>query len=390
MIMRSVSVIGIGETKLGKLPDRTLRDLISEAGEKAIADAGIERSMIQAAYVGNFNGGSLCGQSHLGPLTAEVLHLGNIPTIRVEGACGSGGLAFRQAYIGIMSGLYDVVLVGGVEKMTHQTTDVVTATLASAMDVDYESRLGLTFPGCFAMIANRYFHDFRNVKTEMAMCAQNNHLNASLNPDAQMQKTFTLEKILSADLIADPLSLFDCSPMTDGAAYVVLAASDIAASISKKRVIDIIGSGHSGDFLTMATRKPITTFPATVLASGQAYKQAGLTAKDIDFAEVHDCFTITQIINIEDLGFAEKGKGGDAVAAGDILRDGGRIPINVSGGLKAKGHPVGATGISQIYEIVTQLRGEAGERQLKKCDIGLAQNLGGTASTAVVHIFRGR
>lgn len=388
--MRSVSVIGIGETKMGKLPDRTLRDLISEAGEKAIADAGIDRSLIQAAYLGNFNGGSLCGQSHLGPLTAEVLGLGNVPTIRTEGACGSGGLAFRQAYIGIMSGLYDVVLVGGVEKMTHAATDVVTATLASAMDVDYEAMLGLTFPGCFALIANRYFHDFRNIKKEMAMCAQNNHLNASLNPDAQMQKTFTLEKILGADLIADPLSLFDCSPMTDGSAFIVLAASDIAASISKKRVIDIIGSGHSGDYLTMATRKPITTFTATIKAAAQAYSQAGITAKDVNFAEVHDCFTITQIINIEDLGFAEKGKGGDAVANGDILRDGGRIPINVSGGLKAKGHPVGATGISQIYEVVTQLRGEAGERQLKKYDIGLAQNLGGTASTAVVHIFRGR
>ena len=388
--MRSVSVIGIGETKLGKLPDRTLRDLIAEAGGKAIADAGIEKSMIQAAYIGNFNAGTLCGQSHLGPLVTEVLGLPNIPAVRVEGACGSGGLAFRQAYIGVMSGLYDVVIVGGVEKMTHQTTDAVTATLASAMDVDYEAMAGLTFPGCFAMIANRYFHDFRNVKKEMAMCAYNNHLNASLNPDAQMQKVFELEKILNADLIADPLSLFDCSPMTDGAVFTVIAATDVVKGDARNRMVDIIGSGHSGDYLTMATRKPITTFPATVSAAAQAYKQAGITAKDVHLAEVHDCFTITQIINIEDLGFAEKGKGGDAVANGDILRDGGRIPINVSGGLKAKGHPVGATGISQIYEIVTQLRGDAGPRQLKKCEIGLAQNLGGTASTAVVHIFRGR
>jgi acetyl-CoA acetyltransferase len=373
---------------MGKFPDRTIREMVSLAGEAAIEDSGLEKKDIQALYFGNFVGQQLCGQGHMGSLVSETLGLGLIPAIRTEGACASGGLAFRMGLIAVMSGLYDAVLVGGVEKMTHRATEVVTEAIGSAMDYEREMLEGFTFPANFAMIAQRYFYEYRNVKKEMAMCAVNNHHNASLNPDAQMPKEITLEKALSCDMIADPIGLFDCSLVTDGAAFVVIASTDIAKGLKKHRTIEVIGSGHAGDTITLASKQSITSFAATLNASRQAYTQAGLGPKDINLAEVHDCFTITQIINIEDLGFFEKGKGGDAVSRGDIALS-GKMPINTSGGLKAKGHPIGATGISQIFEIIVQLRGDAGARQVKKADIGLTQNLGGTAGTCMVNIFKG-
>lgn len=386
--MRSVSVIGIGETKMGKLPDRSLRDLIREAGSKAIADAGIDKDTIEALYIGNFNASYLCYQSHLGPLASEVLGLGNIPAVRTEGACASGSLAFRQGLIAIASGIYDVVLVGGVEKMTHRETETVTTGIASAADVELEVNLGATFPSIFAMLANRYFYEYGNVREHMAMCAVQNHANALLNPDAQMHKKISMEEVKNGFPVAYPLTVFDCSLVTDGAAFVVLAATEVAKKISHKRIVEVIGSGHAGDTLTIATKKSLTTLDATVNAATQAYKMAGIKPSDIDFAEVHDCFTITQILNIEDLGFFEKGQGGIAVLEGKTALD-GKLPINTSGGLKAKGHPIGATGLSQVYEVVTQLRGEAGPRQVRKADIGLTHNLGGTAATCLVNIFRG-
>lgn len=387
--MRSVAVLGVGESKMGRHPDLSIRQLIAQAGGDALLDAGVEAKDIKAAYIGNFVGQPLAGQGHLGALTAEVLGLGTIPTIRTEGACASGGLAFRIGVQAIRSGDADIVLVGGVEKMTHQPTGIVTEAIASAMDYELEARQGGTFPANFAMIANRYFYEYRNVKREMALCAVNAHANACLNPDAQMPKEITLEKALEAAYIAEPLGLFDCSLVTDGAAFVVLAAADIARSISKRRLVEVVGSGHAGDALTLFSKQSITSFAATRAASVEAYTQAGLKPADIDFAEVHDCFTISQIIATEDLGFFAHGCGADAVAEGVTARD-GRMPINVSGGLKAKGHPIGATGLSQIYEVVTQIRGEAGARQLKKANIGLTQNMGGTAATCLVHIFKGR
>jgi acetyl-CoA C-acetyltransferase len=295
----------------------------------------------------------------------------------------------RQGYIGILSGMFDVVLVGGVEKMTHRATADVTTAVASAMDYETEAMAGLTFPASFAMIANRYFYEYRDVKREMALCAVNAHHNGSLNPDAQMQKEISLDKVLGADMIASPLSLYDCSLVTDGAVFAVLAATDIAESIGKHRIIEVVGTGHAGDTLTLYSKKNITSFKATLVAAKEAYERADLKPTDIDFAEVHDCFTITQIINTEDLGFFEKGKGGDAVSEGITALE-GALPINPSGGLKAKGHAIGATGVSQIYELVTQIRGEAGPRQVRKADIGLSHNLGGTAGTCVVHILKGR
>lgn len=387
--MRNVSVIGVGETKMGSFPDKSLRDLIKEAGSKAIEDAGIEVDQIDALHVGNFNSSYLCSQSHIGPLAAEVLNLGNIPTLRTENACATGSLAFRYAYMAIAAGFYDVVLVGGVEKMTHRDTSIVTSALASASDARRESGIGATFPSLFALIANRHMYEYGTTRKQLAMVSVQNHDHGLLNSDAQMQKKITVDKVINGFPVAHPFSLYDCSLITDGAAFVVLAASDIAKEMSKKPLVDIVGSGHSGDALTLAGKKNITQFSATIKAADEAYKMSGLTPRDIDFAEVHDCFTITQIINTEDLGFFEKGKGGIAVEEGKTVLN-GEITINPSGGLKAKGHPIGATGISQIYEAIIQLRGEAGDRQVKNAEIGLTHNLGGTAATCLVHIFKRR
>ncbi len=385
--MRQVSIIGIGETKMGKFPDKSLRDLIREAGSQAIADAQIDKKSIQALFIGNFNGSYLCLQSHMGPLASETLGLGTIPTVRTEGACASGSLAFRQAMISIAAGIYDVVIVGGIEKMTHRATEEVTTAIASAADVEMEVNVGATFPSIFAMIANRYAYEYGDVREAMAACAVQNHANALLNPDAQMHKAVTVEQVLNGARIASPLTIFDCSLVTDGSAFVVLAATEIAKKISPNRPIDVLGSGQAGDALTAASKPSLTTLQSTVEAAKDAYAMAGLAPADIDLAEVHDCFTITQILNCEDLGFFEKGTAARAILAGETsLR--GRIPINSSGGLKAKGHPIGATGLSQIYEIVTQLRGKAGERQIDGARRGLTHNLGGTAATCTVHIFQ--
>lgn len=387
--MRSVSVIGIGETKMGKFPDKSLRDLILEAGTKALEDSKIEKSKIEALYIGNFNASQLAGQSHVNALASEVLGLGCIPTLRTEGACASGSLAFRQGLIAIAAGLYDVVLVGGVEKMTHQDINTVTTAIASAADAELEVNLGTTFPSIFAMIANRYKYEYGEVRNAMATCAVQNHNNALLNPDAQLHKKIDIDKVIGGIPVADPLTVYDCSLITDGAGFLVLAASEVAEGLTDNPLIEVIGSGHAGDTLTISSKASITTLNATFQAAEEAYKMAGIKPSDIDFAEVHDCFTITQILNIEDLGFFEKGKGAQAILENKTAFN-GCIPINTSGGLKAKGHPIGATGISQIFEVVTQLRGEAGKRQVRGAGIGLAHNIGGTGATCVVNIFKRR
>lgn len=385
--LRPVSIIGVGETKMGKLPDRTLRDLITQAGTTAMQDAGIEADQIESLFMGNFNSGYLCNQNHMGALASEVLGLGTTPTIRVEGACASGSLALRQGMIAVASGLCDIVLVGGVEKMTHRSTEEVTTAVASAADSVLEFGVGATFPAIFAQLANRYMYEYGNCREAMALCAIQNHAHALLNPDAQLHKAITLENVLNGFPIADPLTIFDCSLVTDGAAFVVLAATEVAASLGKPaRHIKIKGSGHAGDSLTVASKKSLTTMAATVDAAQQAFRASKLSPADISLVELHDCFTITQLITMEDLGFFEKGTGAQAILDGKTTRN-GKIPVNVSGGLKAKGHPIGATGLSQIYELVTQLRGEAGERQLSTVNFGLAHNLGGTAATCVVTIL---
>ncbi len=381
---KRVVVLGVGLTKFGEHWNRGFRELAIEAGVKAIEDAGIAGKDLDAMYIGNMSGGRFIGQEHLASLISGELGL-NIPSTRVEAACASGGLAVRQAYLSILSGKHDVVLVGGVEKMTDILTPDVTTTLAGAADQEWEGYYGATFPGLYALMARRHMHEYGTTREQLALVAVKNHENATKNPIAQYPYKISVEDVLNSTPVAEPLNLLDCSPITDGAAALILCSEDFAKKMSDKLVY-IRGSGHATDMLALHARDSLVEIKATKLAAKMAYDEAGIKPKDVDLAEVHDCFTIAEILATEDLGFVEKGKGGRFVESGETRLD-GSLPINTSGGLKACGHPVGATGVKQICEIVLQLRGEAGERQVKDAKIGLAHNVGGSGATAVVHIL---
>jgi len=385
--MRDVAVIGIGVTKFGELWDKSFRQLIAEAGAKALLDSGISGGDIDAMYIGSMSSGRFVGQEHIGALVADASgfsHL-HIPATRIEGACASGSLAVRQGYLSIASGMNDVVVVGGIEKMNDVSGEAATETLATAADQEWESFFGVTFPGLYALMARRHMYKYGTTKKQLAEVAVKNHSNGALNPNAQYQRPIKLETALNSIMVADPLGLFDCSPVTDGSASVVLCAADKAKKFTDDP-IKIIGSGQGSDTLSLHARDHLCTLDSTVYAAKKAYKQANVKPSDIDVAEVHDCFTIAEIMAIEDLGFVKKGEGGKAVADKITTLD-GRIPVNTSGGLKSKGHPVGATGVAQIVEIVQQLRGTADKRQVKGAKIGLAHNVGGSGATAVVHIM---
>ena len=385
--MREVAVIGIGMTKFGELWDKSFRDLVAEAGIKAIMDAGIEGKDIDAMYIGGMSSGGFVEQEHVAPLAIEVAGLEDfhIPATRVEGACASGGIATRQGYIAVASGMHDIVLVGGAEKMTDVVGTEATNVLASAADREWEAFFGMTFPGLYALMARYHMHKYGTTQEQLASVAVKNHFNGSMNPNAQFNRKISIDDVLASPMVADPLHLLDCSPITDGAAAAILAPLDIAKKFTDK-IVKILASTQASDTISLHNRKRFDALPAAVHAARQAYKMAGIEPKDIDVAEVHDCFTIAEIMAIEDLGFFEKGKGGKASEDGLTALD-GQIPINTSGGLKAKGHPVGATGVAQVNEIVLQLRGEAGERQVKDAEIGLTHNVGGSGGTAVIHIL---
>ncbi|MDE2059289.1 MAG: thiolase domain-containing protein [candidate division NC10 bacterium] len=385
--MRGVSVIGIGCTPFGKQNGVGIVDLALQACREALNDAQVPSSRIDAFYLGNFVSETLVHQGSLAPIVAHRLGLGPIPCTKVEGACASSGIAFRHGVLLIASGLCDIVLAGGVEKMTSAETGAVTEALASAGDAESEMRLGLTFPGTFGIIMRRHMHQYGTTREQVAMVSIKNRSNGSTNPKAHFQKPVTLEEILESRLICDPLRLYDCTPISDGAAAAVLCAADLADEFTDRRV-DVIGSGHATGPATLFEMADLTTFEASVAAAHQAYREAGIAPSDVDVAEVHDCFTIAEITAIEDLGFVAKGQGGPAVADG-LTALNGKLPINPSGGLLSKGHPVGATGLAQIYEIVGQLRGEA-INQVKGAQIGLAHNLGGTGAVSTVHILKRR
>lgn len=383
--MRQVAVIGAGKTPFGVFPGENLRSLAVAAGKKALADARIEPGAIESFYLGNFAGPQFTTQNHLAPYISTALGMTGIPSTRFEAACASSGAAFFQAYMGVASGIYDVVMVAGVEQMTCQPTPRVTEILAGAGDCATEVKAGSTFPSLFAMIARRHMHDFGTTRAQISAVAVKNHENGALNPDAQMRKAITLEQAMNARPIAEPLNLYDCSLISDGAAAVVLCIADRAREFTD-RPIRVLGVAQASDWLALDQKPDITTFAAVRAAAQKAYKAAGLGPKDIQFAEIHDCFTIAEIVAMEDLGFVERGRGGFFTAEGSTRRD-GSMPINASGGLKSKGHPVGATGAGQICDLVQQIRCEAGERQLKRHSVGLAQNLGGSGATCVVSIL---
>ena len=383
--MRPVAIIGIGKTAFGAFPDRDLRSLAVEAGQKCLADAHVSPSQVEAYYLGNFAGPSFVGQNHLAPYIAGAMGITGVPCTRIEAACASSGSAFYHAVSSVAAGLNDVVLVAGVEKMTSQTTPKVTEILAGAGDTCGEVRAGATFPALFAMIARRHMYQYGTTREMLAAVAVKNHENGAKNPLAHMRKVITMEQALKGKPISEPLTVFDCSLISDGAAAVLIAPLERAAEFTDKPV-KVLGVAQTSDYVALDQKDDITTFRAVVAAAQKAYKMAGVTAQDIQFAEVHDCFTIAEIIAIEDLGFVKKGDGGPYELAG-CTRLTGPLPINTSGGLKSKGHPVGATGVGQICDLVYQLRGEAGESQLARHSLGLAQNLGGSGATAVVTIL---
>ncbi len=383
--MRPVAVIGAGKTPFGALAGRDLRSLAVEAGEKCLKNGHLSPSQIEAFWLGNFAGPSFVGQNHLAPYVSTALGLEGIPATRVEAACASSGSAFFHAVSAVAAGLYEVVLVAGVEKMTSQPTARVTEILASAGDCSGEIKAGSTFPSLFAMIARRHMYQFGTTREQLAAVAVKNHANGFLNPNAHMRKIITLEQALNARPVAEPLGLYDCSLISDGAAAVAITSLERARDFTDKPV-RVLGIAQASDYVALDQKQDITTFPAVRKAAEKAYAMASLSAKDIQFAELHDCFTIAEIIAMEDLGFVKRGEGGPRSAAGYTALH-GELPINTSGGLKSKGHPVGATGVAQICDLVEQIRCEAGERQVKRHSLGLAQNLGGSGATCVVSIL---
>src|SRR6516164_1495224 len=383
--MRPVAVVGIGKTAFGAFPERDLRSLAVEAGEKCLADAHVSPSKIEAFYLGNFAGPAFVGQNHLAPYIASGLGISGVPCTRFEAACASSGSAFFHAFSSVAAGLYDLVLVSGVEKMTSQPTPVVTEILAGAGDTAGEVRAGATFPALFGMIARRHMFQYGTTREHLAAVAVKNHSNGAKNPLAHMRKVITMEQALSGKPIAEPLTVYDCSLISDGAAAVLITPLDRARDLTSKPV-RILGIAQTSDQVALDDKEDITTFRAVRIAAEKAYKMADVKPADIEFAEVHDCFTIAEIVATEDLGWVEKGEGGPYALEGRTCLHGER-PLNASGGLKAKGHPVGATGVGQICDVVMQIRGEAGDLQVARNEVGLAENLGGSGATADVTIL---
>ncbi|RAP44249.1 thiolase domain-containing protein [uncultured Methanosphaera sp.] len=381
--MRDVAIIGVSQTKFGELWEKSFRDLVVEAGVAAIRDANMVGDDLDAMYIGNMSGGLFVGQEHIGALIAEHSGLAPIPATRVEAACASGGLALRQAIMAVASGYYDHVMAAGVEKMT----DVVDATpaIAAAADQEWEAQQGVTFPSLYAMMARRHMYEYGTTREQIAGFAVLGHKNGALNPKAQFQREISIDAVLNSTKVAEPLNLLDCSPVSDGAAAVIVVPADEAQKYTDTPVY-VRASTQASDTIALHSRKSLTTIQSTVLASRKAYEIAGLKPEDMDVAEVHDCFSINGLLAIEDLGFFEKGKGGQAIEDGLIERD-SDIAVNTSGGLKARGHPLGATGIAQAAEVTWQLRQEADKRQVSDVENGLTLNIGGTGGTAAVHIL---
>ncbi|MDH5533627.1 MAG: thiolase domain-containing protein [Candidatus Pacebacteria bacterium] len=378
----NVVIAGHYITQFGELWNNSLVDLLEEAIKGSIKDSGFKESEIEAVFVSNMGAGQFDNQLHLGAMASQMIE-GYPPSLRIEGACASGGLAMVAAQNALLSQKYKTVLVVGVEKMNDADSSLTTKYLAGA--ANYSSEKGSTFPGLYAMLANAHMKEFGTSREELSSIAMKNHLHAFDNPNAQYHKNFSIDQISKSTLVADPLCLLDCSPITDGAAAVILTTKNVEKKnkkglkgINKKRAT-IIGSGHGQDSLDLANRASLLELAATTRAAKQAYKMANLEAKDIDVAEVHDCFTIAEILATEDLGFIKKGQGGKAALNGETTYK-GKIVINPSGGLKASGHPVGATGIKQIAYLSSLL--EQG-----KFKVALAHNVGGSGATAVVHIL---
>ncbi|MFW6321148.1 MAG: thiolase domain-containing protein [Halohasta sp.] len=384
--MSTVRIAGVGLTPFGNHGDRAGRELFASAALAAFEDAGVDREAVEGLNYGNFMGALAEHQGHQAPLMAEAAGLG-CPATRYEEACASAGVAVREAVRTIRSGEADVMVAGGMERMTTLDTGRVTAALAIAADELYEVRAGVTFPSAYALMARAYFERFGGDREDLAHIAVKNHANAVDNEFAQYQNEITVEDALDSPPVATPLHLYDACPITDGASAVVLVSETYADAHGIDAPVSITGSGQGGDNLALQDREQLAQTPATEIAAAEAYDDAGISATDVDFAEVHDCFTIAEVLAIEGLGLFDPGEGISAARDGKTTAD-GETPINLSGGLKAKGHPVGATGGSQIAEITRLLRGDHPNSEcVDDATVGVAHNAGGTVASAVVHVL---
>jgi acetyl-CoA C-acetyltransferase len=384
--MRQVSIIGIGQTRVDEHWDRSLRHLAGDAILAAMADAGIEAAVVDALYVGNMLSGLLTGQEHLGALVADFVGLRGIEAIKVEAACGSGAAALRLGYAAVAGGLHDFVVVCGVEKMTDTVNSETTTGLVMAADADYESIHGVTFVSINALLMRRYMYEYGVKHEDFAPFAVNAHRNAASNPNAMFRNPITVEQFSRARMIADPINLLDSSAIGDGAAAVVLCPASMAGEYRRGGAVRIRASTMATDAVAVHDRRDPLWLSAAEASAGKAYQQAGVGPYDLDLFELHDAFTIMSALALEASGFAGRGKGVWLARDGEIGRE-GRIPVCTMGGLKARGHPVGATGVYQVVEVAQQLRGEAGPNQLPHARLGMAQNIGGSGATAITHIL---
>jgi acetyl-CoA C-acetyltransferase len=382
--MARVGIVGIGHGKFGRRSDASVQELAFEAFREALTDAGLERKDLDATIIGAVP--EYHKQRSLSGVIQEYLQLNPIPTWLTEAACASGSAAIRTAWMGIQSGLHKVVAVVGCQKMTELSTPEILALMGRVGEVQWESIFGTTFPGYYAMFARRHMHEFGTTREHLAAVAVKNHHYGAKNKKAMFQKEITAERALASDPVATPFGVFDCCANADGAACVILAAEDRARSINDKTVW-LDGLGCATTTMSVIRRPEFTGLPSAVEASRQAYQMAGVKPADVKVADVHDCFTVAEILAYEDLGFCERGQGGKFIEEKQSYI-GGKTPVNVDGGLKAKGHPIGTTGVSMATEIVKQLRGECGERQVEGADIGLTHNVGGIGQYCFVHVYK--
>ena len=379
-----VAIIGVGMSKFGELWDKNLIEITLEAGMMAIFDSEVSGKDLDAIVVGNMSAGRFTGQEHLGALAADVGGLGKLPAYSVEAACASGGAAVRQAYMSIKSGEHDTMLVFGCEKMSDVNQTEAMNTISVAGDWEWEGMFGATFPALYAFMARRHMLEFGTTDEQMSKVTVKNHANAAHNPFAQFQRPVPLKVVMNSGLLADPIRVLHSSPVTDGAAALVMCSEETAKKYTDTPIF-IDASTQASDTLALHNRESITEMKAVKISARQALERAKLEINNIDVFELHDSFTISEIMLTEDIGIVEKGQGGKAIDDG-ITEIGGKFPENTSGGLKARGHPIGATGVAQIVELALQLRGEGEGRQVDGATKGMAVNTGGTGATSIVHI----
>jgi acetyl-CoA C-acetyltransferase len=384
--VRETWVVGVGSNRFGKMAESS-REAATRVSMEAIRQAGLEPKDIGYTFVSNAFGFSE-KQGHVGPLINGGLGIPDVPSCTIESACSSSSAGLHEAFVHVAGGFADAVLVVGVEKLSHLDTLTATSYFAEAADYPFETRNGATFPGLYATMANAYQRKFPMAPEVLGSVAVKNHANAALNPHAHFQKPITMATYLGSPMIASPLRLFDCCPFSDGAAAVVVAAKEFVKKPVTEPLV-IRASARAGSITEMQDRPDLLGLPATRSAAVKAFRSAGVEPKQIDFLEVHDCFTIAELLALEDLGFFPRGSAGAAEVEGLTARD-GKLPVNPSGGLKAKGHPVSATGASQVVEIFEQFNGLAGARQVPRAETALAHNVGATGGSCSVHIFSRR